>query len=147
MTPGSCSSSMATCPGLDGFALCRALRDAEDEYLDGRTNYRLRVPANPPVAQFWSMTVYSNLTRGPVVTDTKKIDTSSRQNLVVNADGTTDACFVPDSPGADLETNWVKTNPGEGWFAYFRCYGSLQPYFDKTWVLLNLEKCRNPCQG
>lgn len=82
-----------------------------------------------------------------MVTDTKKMDTSSRQNLVVNADGTTDAYFVPDSPGADLETNWVKTNPGESWFAYFRCYGSLQPYFDKTWVLPNLEKCRNPCQG
>jgi hypothetical protein len=115
-------------------------RDADNEYLDGGVNYRLHVPADVPVAQFWSMTAYDNLTRGPVVTDTKKADISSRQTIVVNADGTTDVYFGPDSPGADLEHNWVKTAPGRGWFAYFRFYGPLQPYFDKIWTLPDVEK-------
>ena len=115
-------------------------RDGDDDYLDGGVNYRLQVPADVPVAQFWSITAYNNLTRGPVVSDTKKADVSSRQDIAVNDGGTTDVYFGPDSPGEGLENNWVKTNPGEGWFAYFRFYGPLQPYFDKTWTLPNVEK-------
>ncbi len=123
-----------------GQAYLDVQRDADGEYLDGAVNYRLRIPADPPVAQFWSTTAYNNLTRGPVVTDQKKPDISSRQDIVVNDDGTVDVYFGPDAPGEGLENNWIKTNPGEGWFAYFRFYGPLQPYFDKTWVLPNIEK-------
>lgn len=115
-------------------------RDGDGEYLDGGVNYVLTVPADPPVAQFWSTTVYDNLTRGPVDTDQKKPDVSSRQDLVVNDDGTTNVYYGPDSPGEGLENNWVKTNPGRGWFSYFRLYGPLQPWFDKTWTLPNVEK-------
>ena len=32
-----------------------------------------------------------------------------------------------------MEKNWVKTIPGEGWFAYIRLYGPLESYFDQTW--------------
>ncbi len=112
-------------------------RDADDEFLNGGVNYKLTVPADVPVAQFWSITAYDNLTRGPVVSDTRKADVSSRQDIVVNADGSTDVYFGPDSPGAELERNWIKTNPGSGLFLYFRFYGPLQPYFDNSWTLPN----------
>jgi hypothetical protein len=38
------------------------------------------------------------------------------------------------------EQNWISTNPGEGWFSYFRLYGPLESYFDRSWVLPDIEK-------
>jgi len=40
---------------------------------------------------------------------------------------------------AGLENNWIKTIPGQGWFAMFRLYGPLEPTFDGTWKLNNIE--------
>jgi hypothetical protein len=31
------------------------------------------------------------------------------------------------------QNQWVQTNPGAGWFVYFRIYGPEQAAFDKTW--------------
>lgn len=36
--------------------------------LDGKSTYRLRVPANAPVTQYWSMTVYSRDTHAFIKT-------------------------------------------------------------------------------
>ena len=33
---------------------------------------------------------------------------------------------------AGKEPNWIATVPGKAWFAFFRLYGSLAPWFDKT---------------
>jgi hypothetical protein len=54
--------------------------------------------------------------------------------LDVNADGTVDLFFGPEKPEGVNENNFVLTNNNEGWFTYFRFYGPLQAYFDKTWV-------------
>jgi hypothetical protein len=29
--------------------------------------------------------------------------------------------------------NWIQTFEGKGWFLLLRLYGSLEPWFDKTW--------------
>jgi hypothetical protein len=44
--------------------------------------------------------------------------------------------FGPTAP-AGKETHWVQTEPGKGWFAYFRSYGPTEPFFDKSWALLD----------
>jgi hypothetical protein len=36
--------------------------------------------------------------------------------------------------------NWVQTLPGKGWWAGFRLYGPLEPWFDKTWRLPDIER-------
>jgi hypothetical protein len=36
----------------------------------------------------------------------------------------------------------VKTIPGKGWFTYFRLYGPTQPYFDRSWVLPDIEEAK-----
>lgn len=59
--------------------------------------------------------------------------------LRVNDDGSLDVLYGPESPGADWETNWIKTIPGKGWFVYVRLYGVEQPFFDKTWQLPLIE--------
>jgi hypothetical protein len=38
------------------------------------------------------------------------------------------------------ESNWVKTIPGRGWWAWFRVYGPTEPYYDKSWKLPDFEK-------
>lgn len=114
-------------------------QDAAGDYLDGGETYTLTVPANPPVAQFWSMTAYDIATRGPVLAETQRPDVSSRQDLYVNPDGSTTITFGPEAPDGHT-ANWIQTVPGRGWFGYFRFYGPTQPYFDKTWSLPDLTK-------
>ena len=36
-------------------------------------------------------------------------------------------------PPKGLQSNWVQTIPGKGWFMILRLYGPLEPWFDKTW--------------
>jgi hypothetical protein len=116
-------------------------KDKDGAWLDGGKSYRFRVPANPPVKQFWSVTLYDNVTRGPVITDQGAADLSSRKDLVQNADGSVDLFFGPTKP-AGANDNWIKTNPGRGWFPYFRFYGPTEAYFDKTWQLPDIEAVR-----
>jgi hypothetical protein len=46
--------------------------------------------------------------------------------------------FGPNAP-AGKESNWIYTEPGTRWFAYFRFYGPDKPVFDKTWKLNDIE--------
>jgi hypothetical protein len=114
-------------------------KDSTGNWLDGGQTYRLRVEPNPPVKQFWSVTLYDNLTRGPVITDAGSSDLSSRKpDLVTNADGSVDVYFGPERPGG--ATNWIQTLPDHGWFPYFRFYAATEAYFDKTWQLNDIEE-------
>jgi hypothetical protein len=121
-----------------GQVYLEASKDSQGNWFDGSKTYRLRVPPNAPVAQFWSFTVYDNETRCFVDTGVQP-DRSSRDNIVKNADGSVDLYFGPSVPSDKPESNWIKTIPGKGWFTYFRLYGPTQPFFDRTWVLPDVE--------
>lgn len=126
-------------PGV-GQRYIAAYKDGAGDWLSGEHNYVLRVPADPPATQFWSVTVYDEGTRQMVVTDQGRPDISSRkEDIVTNPDGTVDVYFGPEAP-AGHETNWVQTLPGKGWFVYFRFYGPTEPFFDKSWGLPDFEK-------
>jgi hypothetical protein len=113
-------------------------KDKAGNWLDGGKSYRFRVDANAPVKQFWSITLYDNLTRGPVITDQGAADLGSRDaGLKTNRDGSVDVYFGPTRPAG--ATNWIKTTPGKGWFPYFRFYGPTEAYFDKSWQLNDIE--------
>lgn len=122
-----------------GQVYLESTKDREGLWLDGGKTYQLHVPPNAPVAQFWSFTVYDNETRCLVNTGAHP-DRSSRDNIVKNPDGSVDLYFGPKSLAGKPETNWIKTIPGKGWFTYFRLYGPTQPYFDRTWVLSDIEE-------
>jgi len=121
-----------------GQVYLEATKDSTGKWLDGSKTYRLRVPPNAPVAQFWSFTVYDNETRCFVDTGVPP-DRSSRDDIVKNADGSVDLYFAPKVPAGKPSSNWIQTIPGKGWFAYFRLYGPTQPYFDRSWVLSDIE--------
>ena len=121
-------------PGV-GQAYLGAYTDADGEWLDGARDYTLHVPADPPAKLFWSATVYDIDTRCLIDNDQQRGDRGSRDHdLRHNADGSVDLYFGPTAPAGN-ETNWVQTIPGRHWFSYFRLYGPLQPYFDRTWKL------------
>lgn len=122
-----------------GSQYMSAAKDNKGQWLDGGKGYRLHVPANAPVKDFWSLTVYDNLTRSMIATDTHKPAVSSYDALEKNADGSIDLYFGP-TPPAEHPANWLKTLPGKGWFAYFRWYGPTQAFFDKTWRLEDIQK-------
>jgi hypothetical protein len=121
-----------------GQVYLEAQKDSDGNWLDGGKNYRLRIPANAPVKQFWSVTVYDNDDR--CLIDTGELpDKSSRMDLDLNSDGSVDLYFGPKPPTNGSPKNWIKTVPNEGWFTYFRFYAPTQPYFDKSWQLPDIE--------
>jgi len=116
-----------------------AYKDKAGEWLDGGTSYRLRVPPNPPIKLFWSVTVYDVDTRALILNDQKIADRSSRMDLRKNPDGSVDIYCGP-KPPAGFEKNWIPTVPGKNWFAYFRFYQPTEAYFDRSWPLPDFEQ-------
>jgi hypothetical protein len=124
-------------PGA-GQAYLGAYTDAGGEWLDGGRAYTLHVPPDPPAKLFWSATVYDVGTRCLIDNDQQRGDRGSRDpDLLYNDDGSVDLQFGPAAP-AGREANWVQTIPGRHWFSYFRFYGPLEPYFDRSWKLADI---------
>lgn len=118
-----------------GQAYLSAYTDANSEWLDGGRTYTLHVPAEPPARLFWSATVYDVHTRCLIDNEQQRGDRGSRDTeLASNEDGSVDLCFGPTEPSSG-PSNWVQTIPGRHWFSYFRFYGPLESYFDRSWKL------------
>jgi hypothetical protein len=113
--------------------------DAKGNPFDGGKTYKLRLPPNIPIKDFWSVIVYDNQTRSMLQTDQKAPSVSSQnKGIKTNADGSVDVWFGPKAP-VGFEKNWVQTIPGKGWFMILRLYGPLEPWFNKTWLPGEIE--------
>ena len=89
---------------------------------------------------FWSFTLYDNQTRSMLQTDQRFPSVNSfDKGLVTNPDGSVDVWFGPKLPQGVPEANWAQTIPGKGWNMLFRLYGPLEPWFDKTWRVGEVE--------
>ncbi len=117
-------------------------RDTKGEPLDGGKAYKLHLPPNIPVKEFWSVIVYSDQTRSMLQTNHRFPSVSSQtKGLLVNDDGSVDVYFGPKAP-AGKEKNWVQTVPGKGWNTILRLYGPLEPWFNKTWRPGEIERTK-----
>jgi hypothetical protein len=135
---GNFASYTPAQPGTGQFSMT-VYRDSDGEFLNGSRTYRLHMPSNVPLKQFWQIPVYEVSTRSLINTDQKQPTRSSLDDLVKNPDGSVDIYFGPESPEG-FEENWIKTIPGEGWFALPRLYAPLEPILDKTWRLNDIER-------
>ncbi len=115
-----------------GSQYAAATRDAEGNGLDGSKSYKLTLPPDAPVADFWSIVVYDNQTRSMLQTDQQFPSLNSERGVQPNADGSYDVYFGPEAPEG-MESNWIQTVPGNGWNTLLRLYGPLEPWFEKTW--------------
>ncbi|MBY3027087.1 DUF1254 domain-containing protein [Rhizobium leguminosarum] len=123
---------VAKIPGR-GSQYGMSFADSSGEPFDGGKTYRFNVPANAPAKDFWSAVVYDPQTRSELQTGQPfPSKNNKRDKLIANADGSVDVYFGPKAPEGKKD-NWIQTVPGKGWFAIFRLYGPLEPWFDKTW--------------
>jgi hypothetical protein len=116
------------------------ISDRAGKPLDGSKTYRLTVPANVPVEQYWSATAYDRQTHALIVGMFRPSLASNDNAVQKNPDGSTDIYFAPEAP-ADKESNWVPTDPERQFELIFRLYGPKKELFEKTWVLPDIETC------
>ena len=135
---GNFALYVPTEPGTGQFGMA-AYQDKNGNYLIGSNTYRLRVPANVPVKQFWQFPVYEVATRSMIDTDQQRSTLSSTDDLKKNDDGSVDLYFGPVAPEG-FERNWIKTKPDEGWFSLPRLYAPLEPILNKTWRWNDIER-------
>ncbi|HET6510430.1 MAG TPA: DUF1254 domain-containing protein [Baekduia sp.] len=123
-----------------GSAYAYTVHDATGAVLDGGKTYKLHVDPDPPAKNFWSADVYDTQTRSLLQVPSTPYPAlaSNTGTLLANDDGSHDLYFGPAAP-AGLESNWVQTLPGRSWFTIFRLYGPLEPWFDQTWTLNDLQ--------
>jgi len=126
--------AMTAAPVGKGSQYAMCYLDSEGNALDGSKTYKVHLPPNIPVNNFWSFTLYDNQTRAMLQTDERFPGLSSVDQIppVPNEDGSYDIYFGPEPPEGK-ETNWLQTVPNKGWNMLFRLYGPLQPWFEKTW--------------
>jgi hypothetical protein len=115
-----------------------SIRDRDGKAYEGGKTYRLRVPANPPIEQYWSVTAYDRETHALIRNMARASRSSQIPELQKNADGSVDVYFGPEAPKGK-DANWVPTDPQRGFELMFRLYAPKKEFFDKTWVLPDVE--------
>jgi len=115
------------------------LKDKEGKFFNGDKTYRLTVPANAPITQYWSATVYDRATHALIRELPWASRSSQTPGIKTNADGSTNVYFSPKVPVAG-EGNWVPTKAGGRFEVLFRLYGPQKPLYDKTWKLPDIEE-------
>ncbi len=111
--------------------------DANKQYFDGARTYKVTLPKGIPEANFWSFTVYDNMTRSMLDTPQRYPRAGSQSYpspaAEAGADGSTTIYFSPKQPDGVKRGNWIQTDPKKGWFVVLRLYSPLEPFFTKQW--------------
>ena len=115
-----------------------AFVDSKKQPFDGSKTYKMTVPANVPVADFWAATLYDSQTRSQLQTSQAFPTLGSQTGVKENKDGSFTIYFSPKAPKG-MEKNWLETIPGKSWFIGFRMYGPLAPWIEKTWRPSEIE--------
>ena len=113
-------------------------KDTQDQPLDGSRSYRLTVPADAPVTQYWSVTAYNRDTHTLIRNVPRAGRSSQSPGLQANRDGSVELYLGPEAP-AGHDSNWIPTDPTGRFEALIRFYGPTPSLFDHTWQLPDIE--------
>jgi hypothetical protein len=123
-------------PGI-GSTYLWTMVDANKEPFDGGKTYKVTLPKDIPQANFWSFTLYDNMSRSMLDTPQRYPRAGSQSfpspAAEAAADGTTTVYFGPTQPANVKRGNWIQTMPGKGFIPCLRLYSPLEPFFTKTW--------------
>lgn len=119
------------------------IKDKDGDALDGGRMYRLHVPPNVPIEQYWSATAYDRATHA-LIRNMDRASRASNSDVRKNDDGSVDIYFGPSAPKGE-DSNWVPTDAKRGFEVMFRLYGPTKALFEKkAWMLPDIEKMTGP---
>ena len=136
---GGVTPAMAASVVGKGSDYAMGYLDADKKPFDGSKTYKVHLPKDVPVNDFWAFTMYDTQTRSMLQTDQLFPTVGSQtKGMTKNDDGSYDIYFGPKAPKGH-EGNWLQTLPGKSWFTILRMYGPLEPWIDKTWRPSEIE--------
>ena len=112
---------------------------SDGKWLEGNKNYKLLMPANVPVRNFWAITTYDLETASYIRNMEKSSVDNTQKQLQINKDGSVDIYFGP-KPPKGKESNWLPTDPKRRFFLLARFYGPEAALFDGSFELNDIEK-------
>lgn len=124
-----------------GAAYMIAFTDGKGAPLSGGRSYSLKLPANIPAANFWSVTLYEAENASGLANGQPFPSLGSRDKPAQNADGSTDVYLGPKAPKGK-QGNWLATVPGKGYFAIIRLYGPTEAAINKSWKPGDIENAK-----
>ena len=116
-----------------------ALADKNGKLLEAGKTYKVDVPANMPVKQFWALTVYDRMTMSFIYSESNRttLSTYDVDKMKKNADGSVTIYVGPKAPPG-LENNWIPTS-GKRPMPAMRFYGPTEAMNNKTFKLPDFE--------
>ena len=113
--------------------------DSDGNPLAGGATYKVTIPKDMPVKQFWSVTVYDQATFAFIYNPLNRagLSTFDMKTMQKNADGSVTIYIGPKAPDG-LEANWIPTE-GKRPLPCIRLYGAEQAFFDKTFKMPDFE--------
>jgi hypothetical protein len=111
----------------------------DGEWLDGDKNYKLVMPPNVPVNDFWAITTYDLVTASYLRDIEPSSIDSTMEEVQKNEDGSVDIYFGPKAP-AGKESNWLPTDPNRRFFLLARFYGPKPEIVNGSFELNDIER-------
>ncbi|UPG94329.1 DUF1254 domain-containing protein [Luteibacter aegosomatissinici] len=117
-----------------------AMADKNGKLLEAGKLYKVDVPRDMPVKQFWAMTVYDRATFAFIYTETGRTTLSSYDldKMTKNADGGVTLYIGPEAPSG-LEQNWIPTR-GKRPLPAMRLYGTTEALNNRTFKMPDFEE-------
>ena len=114
------------------------MTDAQGKPLNGADNkYTLTFKKGelPPVTAFWSLTMYDGKTQLLIDNPINRylLNSSMMDDFVFSKDGSLTLYVQKESPGKELEANWLPTPDGP-FYAFMRLYGPKKEAIEGKWV-------------
>jgi len=116
-----------------------ATADKDGKLLEAGKLYKIDIPAEMPVKQFWALTVYDRATMSFIYSDLNRTTLSSYDlgKMQKNADGGVSIYVGPKAPDG-LDANWIPTS-GKRPLPAVRFYGPTDVFNNKTFKLADFE--------